>query len=558
MDFHYNNMEEVKRTSQQAVLYGKNENEVTDLMERFWVSAEQFPNSKCKIYRQQRMYSEAGAGHCLLTLRQVADLEGRSIRRYVPKLHEYLDNEYYFLFIDIDDLKGMGEKNLVTYNEMIELVSKFKSVDFTEVYVRPSTSTEKKPWKFHLYIRTRMPYYYREVVEGERFRRKREHSNIPSEEEMTWKFLKAFMEYFPDFFTTHQFAKVDTALFSIHQCFHSAPANDLKDVSRSVLPGMVIGKIPTIGRKYDPYHDVPLKYLCENPYPCNASMRYKSWGLTLLPTSFDVSLPSQKVRYTEKRVQDGRRRNFAQKLAKDLWVAVHFNLQEYPEYAEPYDRERLFKFVMSEVYAGADMSGACLEAICDRAWFGIDSMDKDRRSVSQIIEDEYAQTVEYGENGKITKDPYKIKHLNRTSHEHVGKVIEELKTTGVIKRGRLTVQGAELKRILAEKHVSQQALLNHGIKAKVRRRQRSDKGRNRRKRSLLFDYAYLCNRDLDGRLVVPSDMAKSDQFRKFCSRNKLPYVSSSRPCDDPLDIPFVVDLPQDAISDASWALDELE
>lgn len=561
MEYKYSNVDEFNRAIQQHALMGDRSDDFdVELKERFWTTFDQFPKDYSKQSIQKRFYSqkEQVAGHVLLTLRQVADQYGRPLRRFVSedkeKLNDYLDNDYHFLFVDIDELGkyDQKEKELVTYDDMVELVKSFKSPDFPEVYVRPSHSTDKKPPKFHLYVLCREPYYYRVVV-GPRKRMERENSRVLSEEKMTQKFLRAFMDYFPAYFATHQFAKVDTSLYSIHQCIHGAPANDISKVTRNIIPGTVPGFVPCINKKRDPFYGVPPEYLNSLPYPCNASMRYKAWNLTFLPYSFDVRLPSQ---WNGKKVGDGRRRAFARVLARDLWVAVRFNLHYYPEYAEPYDRRRLYNMIMREFYVGADRENLNVPLIESTVEFVITEMEKDMRPIDEIIDDLYADTVKYDESGKIVRDYNMIRHPDRKSHEHVPHVIGELEAEGIIKRSRFTICGAELEKILADKHVTKMALKKRGVKPFKERKKRSDCGKKRAERSVWADYVYLCRRDMDGRIVVTKDVGEIAAFRKYCSLRPVKYVSSSLPGDDPLNVDRVANMPQDAPCEAPWGIVE--
>lgn len=554
MDFKYSNLDEYVEASQQYVLYGGDGVANVQYKEGFWYTLDVFPPRYSKTKKQELMYckSDVATGYRLFTLRELADANGRILRRFVSmdcrKLNDYLDNNYFFLFIDIDDLSGFCDKALVTYSEMVDLVANFKSLDFFEVYVRPSTSTDEKPWKFHLYVRCRDPFYYRVPVGGGKHRRERENSLVLSENKMTEKFIKTFIAAFPEFFQSHQFAKVDTALYSIHQCLQGAPATDIVKVTRSVLPDTVIGRIPTKETKKDIYYEVPSEFRNPQPYPCTSSMRFKAWGITLLPKSFDPRLPSQKV-HSDYRVGDGLRRRFACKLACDLWVAVHFNLTYYPEFAERYDADRLYRWVMSEVYVGADMEGANEDRIKASVRHMIKQMDSDNRSVEQIIAEDYASTVKYDENGKMIADPYKIMHPNRTSHDHVFAVIERLQESCLIDKKRcLKVRGAELEKVLADFHISRQTLTKHGIRCnhKSTKKPRSDKGKQRAVHSVWGEYVDLCRRDVDGRVVVPLDVGALPRFRKFASRHEIRYVSSSLPLNDPLCISRVVDMPKEA------------
>lgn len=554
MNYGFSNLDEYTSACQQSALYGDQTLANVEYKERFWYTLDRFPYDYGKKKKQQRMYAKTDVttGHRLFTLRELADADGRIFRHYVsdnPKLlNDYLSNNYYFLFIDIDDLPGFKEKSLVSYTDMVDLVSKFDCPDFPEVYVRESTSTYAKPWKFHLYIRCRNPFYYRVAVGGGLHRQERDNSMVLPEYKMTEKFIRTFIEAFPQFFQTHQFAKVDTALYSIHQCIQTAPApaTEVCRVTRSVLPDTVIASIPTMGCKKDIYFGVPEEFRKPQPYPCTASMRYNAWGITLLPKSFDPRLPSQKI-HSDYRVGDGLRHRFACKLARDLWVAEHFNLAFYPDYAEPYDAERLYRWVMSEVYIGADMDGANEVSIKESVRRTIAKMDADSRSVEQIIEDDYADTVKYDEAGKMIADPYKIRHLYRTSHEHFFWVLDKLSKAALLGYNRTVLAtGRELTKILDELHISRQTLKTHGMRFKKNRvkKTRSDKGRKRQTHSIWDLYVLLCKRDVDGRVIVPKDVAGLDRFRQYCSRRRLKYVSSTLPTDDPLDIDCVTDMPK--------------
>lgn len=560
MDYEYSNLNEYNEAGQQYALYGDEAVANVQYRERFWYTLDIYPPKYSKQRKQEKMYSrtDIATGHRLFSLRELADANGRILRRFVSndtrELDEYLNNNYFLLFIDIDDLYGFKEKKFVTYSDMVDMVARFKSPDFIEVYVRPSTSTAEKPWKFHLYIRCSDPFYYRVPIGGGKHRRKRENSFILSEDKMTDKFVKTFIEAFPEFFQSHQFAKIDTALFSLHQCLQGAPAADVTRVTRAVLPDTVIAPIPTKETKKDIYYGVPSEFRNPQPYPCTSSMRFKAWGITLLPKSFDPRLPSQKV-HSDYRVGDGLRHKFACKLARDLWVAVHFNLTYYSEFAEPYDAERLYRWVMCEVYVGADMDDANDNSIKASVRRTIEQMDCDNRTVEQIIAEDYVSTVKYDENGKMVADPYKIMHTNRTSHDHVFSVIEQLQTAGLIgKDRRLKVQGVELQKVLADFHISRQTLVKHGIRcnSKPRRKSRSDKGKRRATLSVWGEFVKLCRRDADGRVVVPGDVAALPRFRKFASRHQIRYVSSPLPSDDPLCINSVANMPQESPCIDSW------
>lgn len=565
MNFKYSNLDEYIEASQQYALYGDEAAANVQYKEGFWYSLDVFPPRYSKTKKQELMYckSDVATGYRLFTLRELADANGRILRRFVSmdshKLNDYLDNNYFFLFIDIDDLSGFCDKALVTYSEMVDLVAKFKSLDFFEVYVRPSTSTDEKAWKFHLYVRCRDPYYYRVPVGDGKHRRERENSLVLSEDKMTEKFIKTFIAAFPEFFRSHQFAQVDTALYSIHQCLQSAPATDITRVTRAVLPDTTIALIPTKGMKKDLYYGVPSVFRNPQPYPCTSSMRFKAWGITLLPKSFDPRLPSQKV-HSDYRVRDGLRHKFACKLARDLWVAIHFNMTYYPEFAEPYNAERLYRWVMCEVYVGADMDGANEDSIKASVRHTIELMDCDNRTIEQIIAEDYASSVKYDENGKMVADPYKIMHPNRTSHDHVFAVIAQLQTAGLIGKKRcLKVRGAELEKVLADFHISRQTLTKHGIRcnSKPRWKSRSDKGKLRATLSVWGEFVKLCRRDADGRVVVPGDVAALPRFRKFASRHQIRYVSSPLPTDDPLCINSVANMPQESPCIDPWPSDDV-
>ena len=101
-------------------------------------------------------------------------------------------------------------------------------------------------------------------------------------------------------------------------------------------------------------------------------------------------------------------------------------------------------------------------------------MEKDIRPIDEIIDDLYADTVKYDESGKIVRDYYMIRHPDRKSHEHVPHVIGELEAEGIIKRSRFTICGAELEKILADKHVTKMALKKRGVKPFKERKKRSD------------------------------------------------------------------------------------
>lgn len=565
MDYKHSNLDEVTQANMQFALYGDDDNSDVEYKERFWHSLDRFPKGFSKKKKQQLMYSKTGntAGHRLFTLKELADDSGRVYRRYVSddrkKLNEYIDNNYHFLFIDIDDWVGFHEKTFAIYEDMVDLVSKFDSFDFPEVYVRPSTSTEDKPWKMHWYVRCRDPFYYRVPVGGGEHRREREHSLVLPENKMVAKFLKTFMDAFPEYFKSHQLAKVDSALYSIHQCLQGAPATDITKVTRSVLPDTVIGQIPTKETKRDIYFGVPVEYRNIQPYPCTSSMRFEAWEMTLLPQSFDVRLPSLKI-HSDFRVKDGSRHRFACKLARDLWVAVHFNLAYYRDFAEPYDAERLFRWTMCEVFLGADMDGANVRSIEAAVRNAIKRMDADERSIEQILKEDYADTVKRNEKGRVIADPYKIAHFNRTSHKHVFWAISFLKKNGYIKCGpTLSVRGAELTDLLSNLHITRQTLAKYGFRFRYGkpRQTRSDKGKSREPRSLWAEYLELCRRDVDGRVIVPLDVGALPRFRKFASRQGIRYVSSQLPSDDPLNIDSVVDMPQDTSWIEPWPPEEV-
>ncbi len=562
MNYRYSNLDEYTSACQQSALYGDETLANVEYKERFWYTLDRFPYDYGKKKKQQRMYAKTDVttGHRLFTLRELADADGRIFRHYVSedprRLNDYLDNNYYFLFVDIDDLPGFKEKALATYKDLVDLVAEFQSPEFPEVYVRKSTSTEEKEWKCHFYVRCRNPYYYRVAVGGGMHRQERENSMVLPEYKMTEKFIKTFIEAFPKYFQTHQFAKIDTALYSIHQCIQTAPApaTEVCRVTKSVLPDTVIAAIPTMGTKKDIYFGVPDEFRNPKPYPCTASMRYKAWGITLLPRSFDPRLPSLKV-HSDYRVGDGLRHRFACKLARDLWVAVHFNLAFYPEYAEPYDAERFYRWVMSEVYIGAYMETANENSIKASVRRTIARMDADTRSVEQIIEDDYADSVKYDEAGKMISDPYMIRHLYRTSHEHFFWALDKLSKAGLLGYNRtIQANGSELKKILDELHISRQTLKAHGMRFKKIRakKTRSDKGRKRQTHSIWDVFLSLCKRDVDGRVIVPKDVADLDRFRQYCSRRRIRYVSSSLACDDPLDIDCVTDMPTPDAWLAPW------
>ena len=561
MEYKHSNFEEHNRAVQQHLWFGAEDDIDSEYKERFWATLDRFPSNYSKDRIQKIFYSqkEVKAGHVLLTLRQMAECHGRPLRRFVSvdksKLDSYLDNDYYFLPIDIDEWSEyhQNDKKLVVYEDMIKMVEKFRSPEFPEVYVKPSHSTDKKPWKFHLYVRTRDPFYYRLVAGGGAKRIERPNSLAIPECKMVDKFLRAFMDFFPEYFRTHQFSKVDKALFGIHQCLHGAPATDISKATRDVLPGTVLGIVPRKDPKNDPFSGVPSQYLDGLSYPCNATMRFKAWGLTLLPCSFDVKLPSQ---WISDKVGDGSRRAFATQLARDLWVAVHFNLCHYPEHAEPYNRRKLYNMVMREFYVGADLEDVNMPRIESTVDYVLNEMDADVRPIDEIIEAFYAKKVIYDENGKIVRDYYKIWSKNRTSHKHVDRMMEELKAEGVIKGGRFTKRGAELKAILASKCVSEQALKNHGVKPWKERRKRSDKGKKRKGRSVWADYVYLCRRDVDGRIIVTKDVGELPRFRKYCSRVPIGYVSSPLPSDDPLNIDHVINVPQNTPCEDPWGIPE--
>lgn len=564
MDYKHSNLSDFTQASQQYGLFG--DGNLPDIVyrERYWYTLDRYPTGYNKQTKQKKMYSVDGenTGHRLFTLRELADADGRVFRRYVSndrqKLDDYLGNDYYFLHIDIDDLSKYPQKRLVTYSDMVKLVADFRSPEYPEVYVRPSTSTPDKPWKFHIYARCRQPYYYRVPIGGGKYRKERENSIVIPEYKMTAKFIKTFMDAFPSYFQSHQFAKVDTALYSIHQCLQTAPATDITKVTRSILPDTVLGSIPTKETKRDIYMGVPSEFRDARPYPCTSSMRFAAWGITILPVSYDPRLPSQKT-YSDYRVGDGLRHRFARKLVRDLWVAIHFNLRYYPQYAEPYDADRLYRWAMREVYIGADMDGANEEDIKSSVQHTIKCMDADTRTIEQIIAEDYASTVRYNDKGKVVSDYYKIAHPNRKSHKHIYWAIGELAEAGYIKRRRLTVSGPELKRVLDNLHVTLQALRKHGIAPQKDSKPRSDRGRRRASRSVWEQYISLCHRDVDGRVIVPVDVAGLARFRKFCSRNGVRYVSSALSVDDPLDIDRVVDMPQPEPWLAPWPPeDEIE
>lgn len=525
-----------------------------DGREPYWYTLDVFPTSYSKRSKQVQMYSKKNVNTGLrrFTLKEIADLRNRSCRRFVSMeafgLDDYAMNRYHHLFIDIDDIKDSAElrlltnaRTLVTYEDMVKLVADFRSPLYPEVYVRESSSTHEKNWKFHIYVKTQEPYRF---LHPKRLGTPDKKSDCLTAREMTFQFLDDFKAAFPDYFESHAFAQVDQALFNIHQSLHSASDDKIRVRQRIILPDTKLAHIPTLNKhSYDPYRNVPDKYKDVLSYPCNADMRYKAWGVTYLPRSFDVRLPSQS--FSDKKVGDGHRHGFARLLARNIWVAVKFNLRYYAEFAEPYDDDRLYRMVMREFYLGADLYDVNIPSIEKSVKFKIEQMDADTRSIDDIIQDLYGNSVKYDDDGRVVADPYKIKMFDRTSHQHSDKVIDELVADGVIVGRVFAIEGANLHKVLAAKHITLQTLRNHKICFRKRRNARSDKGKTRRPRSVWADYMGLCRRDVDGRVIVPVDVGKLARFRKFCSAHKVRYVSSPLPSDDPLCIGRVVDMPKE-------------
>lgn len=567
------NLDQYSRSLAEAAHIGDFDN-VPEYRERFWYSLYKYPNTHTKQKKQIHFCckDECHAGCRLFTLREIADMEGRVLRRFVSmdrsKLNDYLFYNFHFLLIDIDEIKVKKQlptdKALVGFAEMKQMVKQFRSDEFPEVYVRPSTSTKKVPCKFHLYVRTREPFYYRLPVvhanlydDWKQHRKKRPDENgVLCEEEMTYRFLEAFKAANKDYFETHEFAKVDTALYKIHQTFHSAPSSrPIKKLIREVYDDTYEGFVPVIGSKTDSWSIIPTKYQSSVHYPCEMRTRSEAWGITFFPRSFDIKLPS--VSYSFVKVPDGRRTAFARRLTDEIWTAAHFNIKYYPQHAEPYDKHTLFKQVMSEVHVGAELLRLNVAHIEDVVKHTIETLDSTAGDVDDHIKACYTKTVvrRVNELEVIDDDPYLYNRRDRHTRKHAEWVIRQLETDGIIKDGRFTREKPEVMAALKPMHISLTTLLSRGIKQYHCRKPRSDRGRaHTGERAWQAIYLDLCIRDCCGDPCVPAYMTRDDSFRQYCFRHGIHYSSAKR-IKDPMQITNVCNLPSSGW-DQTCSLDE--
>lgn len=502
-----------------------------DYREEFWYSLDVYPKSWSKSSRQKRLYAKRknNAGRRMFTLREIAQAKGRSFRRYVADnvngLDDYLDNDYHYLFIDIDSKVDRG---YIRYDQMQDMVSRFRSRQFPEVYVSKSASTDVLPWRYHLFIRTREPFYYREVL-GEGVRRSRQNDFVKCEKDMTDLFLAVFMRCFQRELNDKTLAPADSSLYSIHCVLQSAPDDSgITKPRRSVLEGTTIGHIVTKA-KQRARPNIPEEYDNAVDYPCCATERYKAWHTSFLPVSFDLKLPSATYGSEIRKVQDGKRHAYADRLAEDIWTAVKFNEKHYTQYAMPYRAEDVVRKVMYEFCYGANTTGCAWKHIERMVAYRIACLDQSWSDVDDFIAAtsrfHEAYTRRRKDGSTITvDDPYCIRRRDRCSKDHADNVIVRLREEGIIKRSRLTIDGSQLDDVLRKNHVTMNALKKRGIKTmSSRTAKRSDTGKTHRETSIWGDYLARCPLTKDDVRRVPYFIGAEAAFRKYCSRHQIRY-----------------------------------